>query len=281
MAASPSGRRSIGRYVRCADTGSMDPTETARRLATVAGLVAGLGGRGAPPRTHAVVAGIDVVDLGVPTPWSVRAHVPVPAPTAALLGEAVAWCRSRGGDRGFRTSVPAVEQGQIARFGLVAVETLGVYAMPASRAGALDPVEVDGLEISEARDVTELVTAYGGWMTDLPLAEKLVCAADLVNPFRRFLVGRVDGRAVGCALVWFAARTAYLSGIGILPDARRRGYGRALTNAAVRVGVSGGALDARPDLIWMHATTDGAALYSAMGFEHVDDHLHFGPTLTA
>jgi hypothetical protein len=31
----------------------------------------------------------------------------------------------------------------------------------------------------------------------------------------------------------------------------------------------------------MHATTDGAALYSAMGFEHVDDHLHFGPTLTA
>jgi ribosomal protein S18 acetylase RimI-like enzyme len=198
-----------------------------------------------------------------------------------MLGQAVAWCQSRGGDRGFRISVPAVERARIAEFGLVAVETLGVYAMPASRARELETIEVDGLEIDGARDLTELVAAYGGWMTDMRLAEKLVRAADLVDPFRRFLLGRVDGRAVGCALVWFAARTAYLSGIGILPEARRRGYGRALTNAAVRAGVSGAALDARPDLIWMHATEDGAALYSAMGFEHVDDHIHFGPKATA
>jgi ribosomal protein S18 acetylase RimI-like enzyme len=259
----------------------MDATDTARRLATVAGPVAGLGARGAPPRRHAVVAGIDVVDLGVPTPWSVRAHVPSPAPPAEMLGQAVAWCRSRGGERGFRISVPSVEQAQIARFGLVAMETLGVYAMPAWRARELKAVQVDGLEIGEPRDLTELVAAYGGWMTDLPLAEKLVHAADLVNPSRRFLVARVDGRVVGCALVWFAARTAYLSGIGIRPDARRRGYGRALTVAAVRMGVSSAMLETQPDLIWMHATEDGAALYSAMGFEHVDDHIHFGPKVTA
>jgi ribosomal protein S18 acetylase RimI-like enzyme len=194
-----------------------------------------------------------------------------------MLGRAVEWCRVRGGERGFRISVPVEEQSRIAGFGLVAAVTLGVYAMPVSRARGLPAVEVNGLEIGEARDLTELVAAYGGWMTDVPLAEKLVCATDLANPCRRFLVGRVDGRAVGCALVWFAARTAYLSGIGILPDARRRGYGRALTNAAVRAGVEGGAIEARSDLVWMHATEDGAALYSAMGFQRVDDHIHFGP----
>lgn len=189
----------------------------------------------------------------------------------------MAWCRRRSGERGFRVSVPVGEQAGIAGFGLVAAETLAVYAMPASRARNLPALEVSGLEIGEPRDLAELVAAYGGWMTDLALAEKLVHASDLANPCRRFLVGRADGRAVGCALVWFAARTAYLSGIGILPNARRRGYGRALTNAAVRVGVECGALERGSDLVWMHATEDGAALYSAMGFEHVDDHIHFGP----
>jgi hypothetical protein len=34
---------------------------------------------------------------------------------------------------------------------------------------------------------------------------------------------------------------------------------------------------APPDLVWMHATREGAALYGAMGFQHVDTHLQLGP----
>lgn len=149
--------------------------------------------------------------------------------------------------------------------------------MAASVAVDLPVVDVPELEIGDAHDLSETIAAYGGWMTDFALARRLVCAADLASPSRRFLVGRVDGRPVGCALVWFAARTAYLSGVGMVPEARRRGYGRALTSAAARVGAHGDASARRPDLVWMHATDDGATVYSGMGFRRVDLHVRLGP----
>jgi ribosomal protein S18 acetylase RimI-like enzyme len=232
---------------------------------------------GAPPRARARLGDIDVVDRGVGTRWSVQAYVPfVAAAEEETLRDAIVWCASRGGRRGFGFCVRAAERAALTRFGLIERDALPVYAMPAAAAADLDPAAVPEAEVCQPRDLTELVAAYGGWMDDLALAAGLLRADDLSSPGRRFLVCRVEGRPVGCALVSFAAGTAYLSGIGIVADARGRGYGRALT-AAAAITAARGVREERPDLVWMHATDKGAALYERMGFHRVDVHVTLGP----
>lgn len=267
----------MARATTPADSRSVDVDETAARLATVAGQVARLEGAGPEPRACARIGGIDVADRGVDTPWSVQAHVPSPPPAPERLAEAVAWCRTRGGPRSFRVSASVTDTAPLERLGLVAHEAMGVFAIPASQASQLGGREIPALKVGPPIDRTEVVTAYGGWMSDVPLADALLRESDVDSPSRRFLVGRVDGRPIGCALVWFAGGTAYLSGIGVVPGARRRGYGRALTEAAAQVGAEGPAGGCAPDLIWMNATTDGAGLYSTMGFQRVDVYALLGP----
>jgi ribosomal protein S18 acetylase RimI-like enzyme len=98
-------------------------------------------------------------------------------------------------------------------------------------------------------------------MEDDPLARALVVAGDLQRARRRFVVARVDGRPVGCAFIWFAGGTAYLSGLGVVPSERGRGYGAALAVAAARIGAS-----APVDTVWMYATDAGERLYRGLGF---------------
>lgn len=64
-----------------------------------------------------------------------------------------------------------------------------------------------------------------------------------------------QGEPAGCAFVW---RTAYLSGIGVVPDERGRGIDRALTVAASRIAVTDAPDGCGPGLVWMHATEEGA-----------------------
>ena len=71
----------------------------------------------------------------------------------------------------------------------------------------------------------------------------------------------MDGQPVGCALVWFAGGTAYLSGLGVVPAARGHGYGAALAVAVARIGAS-----APVDTVWMYATDAGERLYRRVGF---------------
>jgi ribosomal protein S18 acetylase RimI-like enzyme len=155
---------------------------------------------------------------------------------------------------------------------LVDVGSKPVYAMGVKAAVGMARELPAGLVITTAPDRADVVAAYGGWMDDLPLAELLVSDDDLVHQRRRFVCGLVDGRAVGCALVRWSERTAHLSGIGVLAAERGRGYGWALTAEAARVAVEDAPYD-RPAVVWMYATDEGAALYSRMGFERIDDHV--------
>lgn len=256
----------------------LDVIAVGDRLARVAGSVAQLGAEGSPPRARARLGDIDVVDRGVHTRWSVQAYVPAIATSEEeTLRDAMAWCVDRGGKRGFGFRVRAAERtALLTRFGLVEREALPVYAMPASVAAGLDPTAIPGTDLGVPRDLAELVAAYGGWMNDTALARGLLRAEDLLHPARRFLVCRIGGRPVGCALVWFAAGTAYLSGIGIVAGFRGRGYGRAVTAAAAVIGAQGGR-EHQPDLVWMHATDNAAALYERLGFQRVDVHVTLGP----
>lgn len=53
--------------------------------------------------------------------------------------------------------------------------------------------------------------------------------------------------------------------IAVVPSARGRGLGRALTEAALRDGVAAGA-----DAAYLHASPMGRPLYEAMGFSLVE-----------
>jgi ribosomal protein S18 acetylase RimI-like enzyme len=138
------------------------------------------------------------------------------------------------------------------------------------------PAYPDGLEVGPPEDLEELLAAYGGWMEDPGLAAGLVVASDLTRPRRQFLVARLRTpratEVVGSALVWFAGGTAYLSGLGVLPACRGRGFGRALAVEAARVGAS-----APVDVVWMYASDDGERLYRQVGFRNAGSLVRYRP----
>ena len=215
-------------------------------------------------------------DLGVPHAWGVQVTAGAAMPDPADAAAALAWCRRRGATHGWLVSVPESHIDADAWRGLVVVGRTGVFATDASTASAMDGPAPDALELEVGASLDDVVAGYGGWMGDLPLARLLVTAEDLARPDRRFLVARLHGRVVGCALVWWAEGTGYLSGIGVVEGLRGRGIGRALTARAAHV-ASLGPDGTLPDVVWMLATVDGAALYSRMGFTHVDTEEQLGP----
>lgn len=240
--------------------------------------LAALAGTGPSYRQTRRFGDVTVSDMAVPHPWGLNAVVGPGLPADADLDDAVAWLRAHDQGPGWRVSVPPDLQDAVAVLGhLAVVDSLPLYAMPAASAAAWPSPTARGVTIVRSDDVDEVRAAYGGWMDDRPLADLLVSIEDVRHPRRAFLVARADGLPVGCALVWWVAGTGYLSGIGVLPAHRRRGIGRALTTEAARVAAAEAPHGTTPDVIWMGATADGAALYTRMGFTHIDDEVRLGP----
>jgi len=230
-----------------------------------------LSAAGDEPRAMARFGSLTCVDLGVDREWGVRAAYDV-TPDVADLEAAVEWLRVRADGGGWGVSVPRSQVAQGFWRPLVEIDSMPVYAMGPDAAVLMARDLPSGLTLTASPTRDEVVAGYGGWMGDLPLAELLVSPRDLAQPGRRFVCGDVDGRVIGSALVWWSGPTAYLSGIGVLPGERGRGYGWALTAEAARVAFEE-APHERPEVVWMYATDEGAALYSRMGFERIDEHV--------
>ena len=228
--------------------------------------------RPAPHRDVAEFGPVVCVDLGVPHDWGVMASAGLEQPTDVDIERAMTWVRARGARHGARIAVPESEFEE-QDWGLAqVVDRLPLYATVAASAAAIPIVIPDGLLLHDAAPHADIVEGYGVWMGDHTLAELLLTPDDVAHPDRRFIVAREHGRIVGCAFVWFAAGTAYLSGLGVAEDRRGRGIGRALTAASARLAVSSGR---DVDVVWMFATDDGAALYGQMGFQVVDVEVSF------
>ena len=235
------------------------------------GALAALGATGGEPRAVARFGSLTCADLGVGHSWGVQAAYGM-TPEPADLDAAVAWLRLRAAGGGWEVSVPRSQVAQSIWGSLTDVGRKPVYAISPDAALFMARDTPRGLTLTTSPTRDEVVAGYGGWMDDLPLAQRLVTPTDLVQAQRRFVCGRVEGRVIGCAFVWWSGSTAYLSGIGVLAGERGRGCGWALTAAAARVAVAE-APGGRPDVVWMYATGEGAALYSRMGFERIDVHV--------
>jgi ribosomal protein S18 acetylase RimI-like enzyme len=238
-------------------------------------LAIGASGR-AHNRAVTRVGPVVAVDLGVDHHWGLQVTAGLHLPAREDAEAAMQWCRARDLGHGWCVSLPEGLVGSEPWSHLEPVERLTMWAMDVDAAARLPLTPPEGLELDDNPSLADVHASYGGWMDDTTLAHQLVGPDDMNRTDRRFIVARRDGAPVGCAFVWWAAGTAYLSGIGVVEQLRGQGIGHALSTAAARLSVS----DVRgtdAQVVWMHATDEGAALYSRMGFTTVDTEIQLVP----
>ena len=230
-----------------------------------------------PERGIAMFGSVVACDLGVTYPWGKQLCAGGAVPPAEDVAAAAAWLESRGPST-WRARVPQALVGEGPWAGLTAYDRIGVFAMPVQQVAGIEAVEIPGLRLSAEPTFDDVITAYGGWMGDDELARQLVLPVEIDLDYRRFIVGYVDDRPIGCAFVWFIDGTAYLSGIGVIEELRGRGYGTALTVAATLLAAEPPA-GTGVDLLWMGATTAGAPVYAKLGYELIDTEVQLGPAV--
>jgi ribosomal protein S18 acetylase RimI-like enzyme len=132
-------------------------------------------------------------------------------------------------------------------------------------AGATPRPEPPELRIEEVDDLAglrawERVMIEGFPLENLLGAEPgaITSEAWLREPRARHWVGWVDGRAVAASAAWVEHGIANVTGVATLPDARRRGYGEALTWRAALADPSLPAM--------LFSSDDGRPVYDRMGF---------------
>ena len=94
----------------------------------------------------------------------------------------------------------------------------------------------------------------------------------LDDPAFRLVVGYVDDEPVAGAAAIISDTVVGIYAVGTAEHARRRGYGRALTWAAVQAGVEAGC-----HVAVLQSTEMAAGLYRSMGFVEVCRYLEFLP----
>lgn len=121
-----------------------------------------------------------------------------------------------------------------------------------------------GLQVDVATEADDVLTAYGAELG--PLVRGRVGLAD-----DTWLLACEAGSVVACARVRVALGTAYVSAVTVLPAARGRGIGRAISAAATRLGLQ------QADLAWLECDPDVSPLYSGLGYRQVTAHVQLGP----
>jgi len=95
----------------------------------------------------------------------------------------------------------------------------------------------------------------------------LLTPAYVHRPEVQAFLGRVDGEPVATSLLFVSGPIAGIYWVSTLPAARRKGYGEALTWAAVEAGRRAGCR-----LASLQASAMGRPVYARMGFAHVLDY---------
>jgi predicted N-acetyltransferase YhbS len=118
-------------------------------------------------------------------------------------------------------------------------------------------IDVRDLRDDEARPIGELLSRAGFG----PTVASLI-AFPRESPDGDVMVAERDGRPIGGVCCASFGRTGWIGALGVLPDARRRGAGEALTRAACARLRERGA-----ETVLLFATDMGRPLYERLGFE--------------
>jgi GNAT superfamily N-acetyltransferase len=131
--------------------------------------------------------------------------------------------------------------------------------------GALSgPETVEGIEIERVRDepsTAAFAAADVLAFEDPPEVAERFYAQTAFSPGVAAFVARSGGEAVGLAVGILFEGSVGVLGVGVVPAARRRGIGTALTLHAAHAFPDA-------DLVWLEASEDGEPLYRQLGFRH-------------
>ncbi len=105
------------------------------------------------------------------------------------------------------------------------------------------------------------------------VAQRMFSPAFASDPDVELFVGRLDGRPVGTSIAIRSREASGVYNVGILPPARRRGVGQALTWAAAEAGRAWGC-----DIIVLQSSSMALPMYSGMGFRTVAPYTTFTTT---
>ena len=130
-----------------------------------------------------------------------------------------------------------------------------------------------GLEIEQVRTAERLVafreTAFRGFGYPVAAARLFLNERLLALPNARLYAGLADGAVVATSILFTTGDVAGIYWVATLEEARGRGYGAALTWAAVAGGQRAGCRVAS-----LQASQLGRPVYARMGFAHVLDYEH-------
>jgi hypothetical protein len=128
------------------------------------------------------------------------------------------------------------------------------------------PPELEIVRVATAQQVEQLeaVSVRGfGTETDTIEPGTIHPPAILDDPRMVLWLGRVDGKPVGAAMSYRTDEAVGIFGVTTVASMRRRGYGTALTRAAMLV-------DSRLPAI-LAPSPEGEGVYRRLGFEHVGE----------
>jgi GNAT superfamily N-acetyltransferase len=206
--------------------------------------------------------GAACVRYDLPQPWATKACFTAQAepPTSAQLAAARDWLDAHSPD-GWRVVVREAHADAARERADLALElSLQLWATGA----APGPSSPPGLQVEVATTAADVLTAYGAELEPL-VRGRIGVAGDT------WLVGREAGAVVACARVRVAAGTAYVSAVTVLPAARGRGIGRAISAEATRLGLRSA------ELAWLECDPDVSPLYAGLGYRRVTAHVQLGP----
>jgi GNAT superfamily N-acetyltransferase len=145
-------------------------------------------------------------------------------------------------------------------------------ALPAA---SIPPVP-EGLVIEEAASPEQLArfreTAFRGFGYPVQVAPRFMNEWLVAQPNVRLFAGSVAGEVVATAALVTTGRVAGIYWVATLAEHRRRGYGEALTWAAVAAGQRAGCTVAS-----LQASVMGKPVYEKMGFAQVLAYEHLLP----
>jgi len=123
-----------------------------------------------------------------------------------------------------------------------------------------------GVTIEPVHDVAGAMALAGvdaaAFDDDLAVSRAFFAPGSFGIPGARSFVAWEADEPVGIAVAFLHLGAVGLMGIGVVPRARRRGIGAALT-------VTAAFAFPQADLAWLHASEEGRSLYASLGFREV------------
>lgn len=140
------------------------------------------------------------------------------------------------------------------------------FLRPAGPVSLASPAELELIRVSTPAEVRELeeVSVRGFENEHATIAPGAIHPPSILDePDMALFLGRVDGHAVGASMGYRTRDAIGVFGVTVVASARRRGYGTALTCAAMSP-ESG-----LPSVL--SPSPEGAPLYSRLGFDRVGE----------